>query len=236
MVCFATVAALGATLTLAAAGDEVLTIGTEAPFPPYVVLEASGELSGFDHQLMQEICSRERLTCDWQLATFGELIPGVMNGRFDVALGGMAITPERREQVDFSDPYMYSGDTEWFMGSPGAPPPDQAQIAVQKGTLHESYLRAQGLTYRAFPTESATLQALTQGQADLAFGPFSARPDLDPLFDATGITPLYDVVLGDEGTAIAVCKGNEDLLALLNASIAAMVADGTLAALESRWF
>ena len=236
MACIATVATLGAALTLAAAGDEVVTIGTEAPFPPYVVVEETGELSGFDHQLMQEICTREKLTCDWQLATFGELIPGVMNGRFDVALGGMAVTPERRAQVDFTDPYMYSGDTEWFMGIPGAPAPDAAQIAVQKGTLHESYLRAQGLSYATYPTESATLQALTEGAADLAFGPFSARPDLDPLFDAHGIAPLYDVMLGDEGTAIAVCKGNDDLLALLNAAIAAMEADGTLADLESRWF
>jgi polar amino acid transport system substrate-binding protein len=236
MACFATVATLGAALTLAAAGDDRVTIGTEAPFPPYVVLDDTGALSGFDHQLMQEVCTREKLTCDWQLATFEELIPGVMDGRFDLVLGGMAITPERRDLVDFTEPYMYSSDTEWFVGHTGAPAPESAQIAVQSGTLHESYLRATGLSFRAYATEAKTLQALTAGAADLAFGPFSARPDLDALFDAHGIAPLYDVILGDEGTAIAVCKGNDDLLARLNASIAAMEADGTLAELESRWF
>jgi len=236
MACLATVAALGYALTLAAAGDETLTIGTEAPFPPYLVLADDGALSGFDQQLMQEICTREHWACDWKLVTFEELIPGVMDGRFDVVLGGMAITPERRELVDFSQPYQFSGDIEWFVGPPGAPAPDTAEIAVQAGTLHEAYVRAEGYDFRAYSTEADALQAVFAGQADLAFGPFSARPDLDPLFDANGIEPLYDVILGDEGTAMAVCKGNDALLARLNAALDAMLADGTLAELESRWF
>ncbi len=236
MACFASVSALGAALVLAAAGDDHLTIGTEAPFPPYVIQTAGGGIEGFDHDVMTEICLREAFVCDWQLVTFDELIPGVMDGRFDVVLGGMAITPDRREKVDFTLPYHHADDTEWFIGPPGAPLPEAARTAVQAGTLHETYLRQSGLEFRAYPTESATLQALISGQADLAFGPFESRDDLAAQFDAAGLQLLYDVQLSDEGTAMAVCKGNEALLTRLNAALSAMAADGTLAEFESRWF
>ncbi len=167
---------------------------------------------------------------------FEELIPGVMDGRFDVVLGGMAITPERRALVDFTIPHQQTDDTEWFVGHPGAPPPDSARIAVQSGTLHEAWLRDEGLDYRAYTTEDQTLAAVESGPADLAFGPYEIRPDLAPRFAAQGLDLLYEVQLGDEGTAMAVCKGNGDLLARLNGAIRGMQADGTMATLESRWF
>ncbi len=236
MGCFASLSALGAVLTLAAAGDDHLTIGTEAAFPPYVSQTAAGDLQGFDVDLMTGICTRQAFVCDWQLATFDELIPGVMDGRFDVVLGGMAITEERRAKVDFSEPYHQADDTEWFVGPAGAPQPPQAKTAVQAGTLHESWLRDQGLDYRAYPTEAAVLQALIEGHSDLAFGPFDNRADLSDFFTDKGLTWLYDVHLTDEGTAMAVCKGNDALRTRLNAAIQAMRDDGTLDTLDTRWF
>lgn len=236
MGCFATVSALGAVLTLAAAGDDLVTIGTEAPFPPYMQFTTEGELDGFEHQLMAEVCVRAQLTCDWQLVTFGELIPGVMEGRFDVVLGGMAITSERRDLVDFTTPYLIDGSSSWFYGPKGAPLPEDAITAVQSGTMHESYLRANDLSHKAFATEPEALDALISGQVDLAFGPFENRPDLADMLDGSGMEPLFDAYLPDDGTAMAVCKGNETLLGQLNAALAAMTKDGTLELLESRWF
>lgn len=236
MGCFASVSALGAVLTLAAAGEDPVTIGTDAPFPPYVMLAEGGGLEGYEYELMQEICARATLGCDWQLAPFAELIPGVMDGRFDVVLGGMAVTPERREAVDFSFPYRQDGFTSWFVGPSGAPEPEASVTAVQSGTIHESYLRAEGLRFEAYHTEPETIDAVVSGKADLAFGPFEGRPDLADQFAAAGLQPLYDAYVPDDGTAMAVCKGNEALLGQLNAALEEMEKDGTLELLDERWF
>lgn len=236
MACFASVSALGTALVLAAAGDEVVTIGTEVPFPPYVMQTADGGLEGFEYDVMQDICRREDWTCDWQLASFEELIPGLLDGRFDVVLGGMAITEERRRRVDFTLSYHDADDQEWFVGLTGAPPPAQARISVQAGTVHESYLRGAGLDYQAFPSETGALRAVIDGAADLALGPFENRDDLAPVLADAGLEPLYDVHISDDGTAMAVCKGNTELLDRLNAALAAMGDDGTLGFLETRWF
>lgn len=236
MGCFSSLSALGAVLTLAGAGDDHLTIGSELPFPPYLMATADGGLEGFDHSLMTEICQRAHFDCKWQLATFDELIPGVMDGRFDVVLGGMGITPDRRAKVDFTEPYHYADDTEWFIGLPGAPAPEEAISAVQAGTIHEGWLRQNGNDFRAYATEAQVLQAVITGTTDLAFGPFENRADLEPQFAAAGLEQLYSVELPDEGTAMAVCKGNTALLTRLNDAITDMRDDGTLDELESRWF
>ena len=234
MVCAGTLAGLATGLVLAA--TEPVVVGTDAPFPSYTYVDAAGVISGFDRDVMDEVCTRSGLQCSWELANFDELIPGVMSGRFDVVLGGIAVTDERRRLVDFSDIYHSTDPEEWYIGRPGAPAPAGALIGVQSGTVHEAHLRAMGYRLVRFATEPEVLAALREGTVDLAFGPFQTRQDISAFMATNGMNFLYSDMLPDDGVGMAVCKGNDALLVLLNASIGAMSRDGTLASLENRWF
>lgn len=236
MSCIATISAINASIWLASTGDDrSLLIGTEDTFPPYILRDEAGGLSGFDYEVMSEICTRTRHDCQWEVAQFGELIPGVAEGRFDVVLGGMAITPERRAVVDMSIPYTWGNSEEWYIGRPEAPPPERARIAVESGTMHETWLRQQKLNYQAYISEPAVLNAVAGGDADLALGPFSGRTDLETLIGGQGLTYVYSQEIPDEGTGIAVCKGNA-LKSEIDTAIQAMEADGTLDRIHDAWF
>lgn len=236
MSCIATISAITASIWLASTGaDRVLVIGTEDTFPPYILRDDAGALSGFDYEVMTEICNRTHHDCQWEVAQFGELIPGVAEGRFDVVLGGMAITPERRSVVDMSIPYTFGNSLEWFVGFAAAPPPDAARIAVEAGTMHETWLRKEKLDYRSYTSEPAVLNAVARGAADLALGPFSGRTDLETLIAGQGLEYVYSQEIPDEGTGIVMCKGNA-LKAEIDSAIAAMEADGTLDSLHDTWF
>jgi ABC-type amino acid transport substrate-binding protein len=226
----------GAVAGLVLASSEPITIGTDAPFPQYTYVDASGAITGFDRDLMDEVCSRAALRCDWELANFDQLIPGVMSGRFDIVIGGMAVTDERRALVDFTQSYHSTDPEEWYIGPPGAPEPSVALVGVQSGTVHEAHLRQMGYRFTAFPTEPQVLEALSSGRVDLALGPFQTRSDIHAFMDATGLDYLYSEMIPDDGVAMAVCKGNTDLLDTLNGALDAMHRDGTLASLEARWF
>ncbi len=221
---------------LVLASSEPVVIGTEAPFPAYLYLADDGTLSGHDIDMMQEICARAALTCIWELANFDELIPGVMDGRFDIIIGGIAVTPERRGLVDFTQTYHSSNPEEWYIGKPGAPEPASAMVAVQSGTVHEAHVRDLGYRYIPYPTEPQVLAAIAEGRVDLALGPFETRQDVQDFADANGLEYLYSEMIPDDGVAMAVCRGNTDLLDALNAALDAMRADGTLDILEDRWF
>jgi ABC-type amino acid transport substrate-binding protein len=233
MSCAGTIAGALAGLVLASA--EPVVVGTDGPFPAYVYVDAAGTITGFERDVMDQVCQRAALDCEWRLANFDKLIPGVVAGEFDVVLGGMAVTDERRLKVDFTVSYHGTNPEEWYIGRPGAPAPSQALTAVQSGTVHESHLRKLGFRHLSFPTEPEVLGALARGAVDLALGPFETRPDIKEYVRANGFDFLYSDIIPDDGVAMAVCKGNP-LLDSLNAALNAMHADGTLAALENRWF
>lgn len=234
MACLATIAALATGLSLVQLDPVV--VGTDAPFPAYTYVDDAGVVTGFERDVMDQVCARALLICQWELANFDQLIPGVMAGQFDVVLGGMAVTDDRRALVDFTQSYHGTDPQEWYIGRPGAPAPASALTAVQSGTVHEAHLRGLGLRFTPFATEGEVLEALRLGQVDLALGPFQTRPDIQSFVDAHGLDYLYSDLIPDDGVAMAVCKGNADLLDTLNAALDGMRADGTLQDLETRWF
>ncbi len=234
MVCSGIIAGLATGLILASV--EPVVIGTDAPFPAYTYLDSAGTITGFERDVMDQVCSRAALTCRWTLANFDRLLPGVISGEFDVAVGGIAVTDARRQLVDFTAPYHSTDPEEWFIGRPGAQAPAQALIAVQSGTVHEAYLRDRGLRHLSFATEAEVLAALTQGTVDLALGPFQTREDVAQVMAANGFDFLYSDLIPDDGVGMAVCKGNTALLDSLNAALTEMRADGTMQTIETRWF
>lgn len=232
--CVGTVAGLVAGVYLAA--SEPVVIATDAPFPAYTYLDDEGTITGFERDLMDEICQRAVLDCRWTDVTFDQLIPGVMNGDYDVVLGGIAVTRERRNLVSFTQSYHSTDPEEWYIGRPGAPGPSAAVTAVQSGTMQEEHLRNMGYRHLSFSTEPEVLGALMSGKADLALGPFETRQDIRDFIAENGFDYLYSEPIPDEGVAMAVCKGNGDLLVTLDSALDAMRRDGTLASLENRWF
>lgn len=234
MPCLGTIA--GVVTGLVLASSEPVVIGTDAPFPAYTYVDEAGVITGYERDVMDGICTRAGLVCSWERVNFEELIPGVMSGRFDVVLGGMAVTPERQQKVDFTQTYHTTDPEEWYIGRPGAPDPATALVAVQSGTVHEDHLRKMGYRYIAFPTEPEVLNVLVAGKVDLALGPFQTRDDIHSFVTANGLDYLYSENLPDDGVAMAVCKGNDAVLDMLNAGLDAMRADGTLETLETRWF
>lgn len=234
MACAGAIAGAVASLVLAA--SEPVIVATEAPFPSYTFLSADGTITGYERDVMDEVCRRAALDCTWTNTTFDQLIPGVMSGEYDIVLGGMAVTEERRRLVSFTDPYYQTDGQEWYIGRPGAPAPERAHTAVQSGTVHEAHLRKLGLRYTSYRTEPEVLEALRSGSVDLALGPFETRDDITAYLDANGIDFLYSDLIPDEGVAMAVCIGNTALLDSLNAALDAMRSDGTLQQIETRWF
>ena len=234
MVCGGFIAGLATGLILAASAPVV--IGTDAPFPASTYIDTNGILTGLERDIMDEACTRSRPDCTWELANFDELIPRVMSGHFAVVLGGIAATDERRQQVDFTMPYHSTDPEEWYIGRPGAPALPTALIAVRSGTVHAAHLRDRGCRHIPFPTGPEVPETVAAPAVDFAFGPCQTREDVASFMAAEGLGFLYSAMLPDDGVSVAVCKGNEGLLGALDAAIAALRHNGTLALLETRWF
>ena len=211
--------------------EGILTIGTDLPYPPFEYREG-GEMAGFDVEIMEEIANRLGLEPEWVDSPFDTIFTDLANGQFDVVISGATITPEREQEVNFSDPYFRSLQALVVNEDSGIASFDDLgegdSISVQSGTTGELWaeenLAPQGVEIRAFPEYPPVYNALEAGQVDgVVYDESSAIPET---FNRPG-TEVVDTVDTNEFYGIAVDPNNPDLLDAVNEAMAAMVEDGT---------
>jgi ABC-type amino acid transport substrate-binding protein len=211
--------------------EGILTVGTDMPYAPFEYREG-GEVAGFDADIMNEIASRLGLETEWVDSPFDTIFTDLAAGQFDVVISGATITPERAEQVNFSEPYFRSLQALTVQEDSDIASFDDVGeghvVAVQSGTTGEIWaeenLQPNGAEIRAFPDYPPLYNALEAGQVDaVVFDESSAVPEVAA---RRGIA-LVDTVDTDEAYGIAVDPNNEDLLDALNEAFQAMLDDGT---------
>jgi polar amino acid transport system substrate-binding protein len=124
----------------------VIKVGTSADYPPFESVDASGNKTGFDIDLMTEIAKRLGVKLEWVDMPFDSLIAGVQEGKIDASISAFNYTEERDKVVDFTDPYYTSEDafsvTENSTITIADPAKDIAaiKVGVQTGTTQDTWL------------------------------------------------------------------------------------------------
>ncbi len=234
--------------TLPDLGGRAITVVTENAYPPLQFVDpASGEAIGWEYDAMAEIAKRLNLEVSYENTSWDAMIAAVGQGQYDIGMTGITIRDDRKEVVDFSDPYMRSemvmmvrGDEERFSNAEEFAANEDLLMAAQPGTTpfyvgvydvldgDESNPRI-----RAFETFGAGVQALRTGDVDLVLTDGTAGEGYVAASD--GGLKIVGEKLGTEDFGFIFPKGS-DLVAPVNAAIAAMKADGTIAALDKKWF
>lgn len=125
--------------------DKTLVVGTSADYEPFEYLDEAGGFTGFDVELMEEIGDRLGMEIEWQDIAFDGLIGSLQTDKIDAIIAAMSATPEREEQVDFTDPYFIGADA--IIVAEGSAitinkNEDLAglKVGVQTGTIQESWI------------------------------------------------------------------------------------------------
>ena len=207
----------------------------------------TGEGIGWEYDAMNEIAKRLNMTVEWNLASWDTMIQAVREGQFDIGMDGITITDERKTQVDFSEPYMISeqfmlvrGDEDRFADAATFAADEDLLVGAQAGTTNfytAVYEVLDGKEdnprIKLFETFGASVQALKAGDVDLvlmdktsAAGYMGASP---------GSFKVVGEPLGTEAFGFIFTPGS-DLVGPVNAALKAMDEDGTLKALDQKWF
>ncbi|MEC7908886.1 MAG: transporter substrate-binding domain-containing protein, partial [Actinomycetota bacterium] len=93
--------------TLPDLGGRTVSVAIENAYLPYNYVDAeTGEIGGFDYDFFGEICNRLNCELDYVEFAWEATIQSVGDGTFDTAGGGITITAEREETLDFTDSYI----------------------------------------------------------------------------------------------------------------------------------
>ncbi len=234
----ATLAMVTAACTLTACGGgsskgEAITFGTNAEFPPFEYVTSSGvigEFDGIDMAIAKQIAEDNGMTAKMENMEFDSLLVALQNGQIDAVIAGMTATDERRETVDFSTPY-YTATQVMIVreDSDIAAAADMAdkKICVIQGYTGEVCVQDMGYSYEAFKKGTEAVMELVNGKCDVVV--IDSATAQKYVGDNEGLKIVEDMgAFESEEYAIAVQKGNTELLDKINKSIDKMIADGSI--------
>ncbi|WP_135534673.1 basic amino acid ABC transporter substrate-binding protein [Halostella pelagica] len=224
--------------------DQTLTPATNPGFAPFEMKE-NGELVGFDVDLLNAVIDETEYELgEWQEFDFTSLVPALDNDRADVVAAAMTINDERKQTVDFTDPY-YSADQAVLVqeGSDFSPESmdDLAghDIGAQGGTTGEGLIqdRIENGTYEE--SNYNTYDNYVFSVEDLENGNIEAVVLDDPVantFASNRDVEVAFVFETDEEYGFAVQKGADDVRTALNEGLQAVRDNGTYEELTNKWF
>lgn len=220
----------------ASLAQDVVRIGTEGAYEPYNYIDqATGELTGFEIELGNELCKRATLNCEFVQNAWDSIIPNLQSGNYDLIMAGMSITDERDEVIDFSQNYIPPASSAYLALTADVAIGEGAVIAAQTGTIQAGYVAESGATLLEFATPDETVAAVRNGEADAVF---ADKDYLAPIVaDSNGELVLLaeEVQLGG-GVGIGLRETDTELKDKLNAAIQSMKDDGSLNAMITKWF
>lgn len=227
--------------TSAVAADK-LKLGTEGAYPPFNLIDASGQVGGFDVEIGQALCAKMKVECEVVTSDWDGIIPALNAKKFDFLIASMSITEERKVAVDFTEPY-YTNKLQFIAPKGGDFKTDKASlkdkvIGAQRATIAGTWLEdnLDGVVdIKLYDTQENAYLDLSSGRLDGVLADTFVnwewlKSDAGKAFEFKG-DPVFD----NDKIGIAVRKGDA-LRDKLNAALAEIVADGTYKQINDKYF
>ena len=234
-------AACGGAATVAPAAElGTVTVGTNAEYPPFEFVDDSGNITGFDIELMSAIADAGGFDVEVVNTRWDGIFVALASGEFDAVISAATITPERAETVNFSDAYFNAGQRITIRaGETEISSPDDLagkSVAVQIGTTGDIWLTEQtDAEVVRFDENTLAFQALANGDVDAAVADGPTAVDIVQANPEMNLSVL-DGVYTDEEYGIAVNMDRDDVLAAINAGLAAVRASGEYDQIYDKYF
>ena len=207
---------------------ETLKMGTNAEFPPFEFVE-NNKFAGIDVDLAEAIAKELGMKLEVENMAFDTLIDAVNSGKVDFVAAGMTANPEREKNADFTMKYYNATQTIIIQGSNNEVKSNAdlegKKIGVQTGTT------GQDIAGEIKDAEVSKYNNGLEAVMDLKNGKIDAIIiDNFPAMSYVDKNPELKLVEGEfeeEQYAMAVKKGNTELLEKINKALQKLIEDGT---------
>lgn len=217
-----------------------IKIATESSYKPFSYTDADGKLIGYEIELVDALCAQMKAKCEVISQDWDGLIPGLNAQKFDAIIAGMSITPERKEVVEFTDPYFHTGiiligkkgDDISVADLKGQP------IASQRSTVASQYLQDEHAEadVKLYDTQDNAYLDLTSGRvrammSDKVTGIDWLKTDAGKNYEVKG----QEISTDEDAIGIAFRKG-DPLVAKFNKALAELKDNGTYDQITGSYF
>ena len=237
----ATTAVLAAGRSQEAEGPRVVTVATDATWPPMQFIDENRRLVGYDIDLMNAIAEAAGFRVEFQNTAWDGIFAGLATGEYDAVISSVTITEDRKATMDFSIPYINAGQVlivqQSTTGVTSLSDLSGRRVGAQIGTTGAFEVEA------AAGVELVTYDELGLAIADLANGRIAGVVADTPIAadyvlqneEYSDTLMIVGEPFTDEYYGIAVRKGNAELLALINSGLETVLQSELPRQLEDKW-
>lgn len=213
-----------------ALADGVLTVGTNAEFPPFEYVDDNGEADGFDMALCKAIGEKLGVEVKIENMEFASLVSSI-GSKIDIAAAGMTVTDERKESVDFSNPYYEAVQYVIVSADSDIATADDLKdktIGVQLGTTGDFIAEEYTSNVAQYNKAVDAVNDLVNGKVDVVIIDKNPALVFETKFEGK-VKAIEGAQFGfeTEEYAIALPKGDAALADAVNGAVDELKADGT---------
>ncbi|HWA18828.1 MAG TPA: transporter substrate-binding domain-containing protein [Devosia sp.] len=230
-----------AIVLLAVPASAQTRLGTEGAYPPFNYVDDNGKVGGFDIEVGNEICRRAVLDCVWVVNEWDSIVPNLLAGNYDAILADLTITDERKQTIDFTQPYFPPDPSTYLsLATSKIDYTDMKglRIGVQTGTVQAAWLDiilAKDNTIIKYEVVDQELADLNAGNLDVVMAESSFIAETVSGSSGTYKADGPPVPIGT-GAGIGLRKADDSLRKMFDDALTAMKADGTLDRLILKFF
>ena len=212
----------------AEAAGGTLVMATNAEFPPYEYYE-DGDIVGIDVEIAKAIAAKLGMELQIEDMAFDAIIPAVTSGKADFGAAGMTVTEERQRSVEFTDTYANSNQVAIVKEDSDITGSDALAgkiIGVQLGTTGDALAtEIKDATVERYNKGLEAVQSLTQGKIDAVV---IDQATAEAFVKKTEGIKILEEKMSEEEYAIAIKKGNMELVEKMNEAIKELKEEGKI--------
>lgn len=222
--------------------SEGYVFGSDCTWPPLEFVDENGDIVGFEIDLIAAMSERSGIPMTVRNVAWDGIFAGLNNGAYDAVASGVTVLEERKATMDFTTPILQVTQSiivnNSTTGISGEKDLAGMTVGVQIGTTgHFAVEKIAGVTVKAYDEIGLAVEDLLNKNLDAVVADSIIAADFvlanENYADKLNASGSLD---GDvEQIAMAVKKGNSELLDIINENLAALEADGTIAELKEKW-
>jgi len=224
-------------------GAKTYIVGTDATFPPFESTTPSGEVVGFDVDLIRAIADAQGFKVNVKHLGWDPMMKAIESGKADIAAAGISIDDERKQKYDFTEPYF---DATQVILVPADSPVTSIDdlkgknLGFQSGTTGEKAIQKLfGKDYsgaKGYEDLPGAVNDLSTGRIVAVIGDNAVVGEFMKNSQNNKLKIVKDSRFEVEHYGIMVKKGNTELLKQLNEGLKKIKENGKYQEIEGKYF
>ncbi len=212
-----------------------ISIATNPDYPPFETIDDQGNVIGFDIDLSTAVAKELGVAPKFVKMSFDTIITAVKNGQADIGVSAFSITEERKQSIDFSNPYYSSSQVIMVLKDSGFTGKDDLAgktIAVELSTTGADAAKTiEDAQVKAVDDYNVATMMLKNGSAHAVVLDAPIAAEYVSRYDFA----VLDTPLTFEETAMVIKKGNTALKEAIDNALEKIKADGRYDELKKKW-